>query len=170
MEMKVRIATLGNGKFRACCPSLPGCTAVGETKEEVWRKVTYCAAGHPGGALQMADAIEHLPSTGPLLGSIEEAEWAERVLELQPCQRLWLYTDGLIEAGVPHDKFDLQGLDRILQHTADRSLEEQASALLREAVSRQGREAEDDVTIVGMERLASNHREGGQLLTRAVYI
>lgn len=130
------------------------CVGIWDSSSNTW---TYCAAGHPGGALQTGDRVEHLPSTGPLLGAVEEAEWSERTLHFEPGQRLWLYTDGLIEAGAPDRKLDIDGLERVLRRTADAGIEEQASELMREAISRQQPEAEDDITIVGFECL-STHR------------
>jgi sigma-B regulation protein RsbU (phosphoserine phosphatase) len=140
------VRCLADGQFVTLCVGL------WNAEDSTW---TYCAAGHPGGALQTADAVEHLPSTGPLLGAVEEAEWFDRVVKLKPGQRLWLYTDGLIEAGAPSRKLDTEGLEHVLRQTASVSLEKQASGLMREAVSRQRAEAEDDITIVGFECLST---------------
>jgi predicted RNase H-like HicB family nuclease len=39
MELVVKIAVGDNGRFRAWCPSLPGCMVKAESEEEALRKI-----------------------------------------------------------------------------------------------------------------------------------
>lgn len=124
------------------------CVGLWHGGERTW---TYCAAGHPGGALQTGDSVEHLPSTGPLLGGGRDATWEQCVLTLHPGQRLWSYTDGLVEAGAPERPLKAEGVEKLLRQTVHNSLDEQATVLIREAIHRQQSQAQDDITIVGVQ-------------------
>jgi predicted RNase H-like HicB family nuclease len=39
MKLLISISQLSNGRFRASCPSLPGCCATGLSREEVTRNM-----------------------------------------------------------------------------------------------------------------------------------
>ena len=65
----------------------------------------YCSAGHPPQMLVRASGgVELLATTGFFVGMFEGAEYEEAQIQLEPGDRLALYTDGLIaravEAGV----------------------------------------------------------------------
>ncbi|HET6428689.1 MAG TPA: type II toxin-antitoxin system HicB family antitoxin [Phycisphaerae bacterium] len=46
MRVQVNVESVGFGRFRARCPSLPGCTAEGQTRDEAWRKLAKAAEGY----------------------------------------------------------------------------------------------------------------------------
>jgi phosphoserine phosphatase RsbU/P len=59
----------------------------------------YVSAGHPALLLVGAGgALTTHRSTGPPVGCLEESEFAEHELVLQPGERLFLYSDGFLEA------------------------------------------------------------------------
>ena len=46
MTLLIRIKQQSNGTFVACCPSLPGCSAWGQTKEHVYSKIGLAVQGY----------------------------------------------------------------------------------------------------------------------------
>jgi sigma-B regulation protein RsbU (phosphoserine phosphatase) len=62
--------------------------------------MSLCNAGHPTGLVVGAD-VRPLPSTGPVLGVMDEAEFAALGESVAPGETLVLYTDGLDAALAP---------------------------------------------------------------------
>jgi serine phosphatase RsbU (regulator of sigma subunit) len=83
------------------------------------RELTYANAGHPTPLLWDATRLvpAPLPASGPLLGKCKDPDYPESRLTLGPGYRLFLYSDGLTEAGNPHG--ELFGLPRIRQVAAE---------------------------------------------------
>ena len=83
--------------------------------------LVYCNAGHNPPILMRADGYGKaecvlLNPTGPAIGLIEEAEYGEERLPLQPNDLLLLYTDGLVEATNPEmEMFGMPRLEALLQ-------------------------------------------------------
>ncbi len=46
MKLIIKIKQQSDGSFRACCPSLPGCSASGRTKEHVHAKISLAVQGY----------------------------------------------------------------------------------------------------------------------------
>jgi sigma-B regulation protein RsbU (phosphoserine phosphatase) len=113
--------------------------------------IRYSAAGHP----PMLRLIRRSPEAytveenGLPLGVLKEAEYEEMELQLQDCDRLLLYTDGLIEAG--NGQGDYFGLDRLTATLARGSalpLEAAADDIVRTIDAWSGQPQADDSTIV----------------------
>src|SRR5439155_20639531 len=77
------------------------------------RRFTYVNAGHNPGLLYRAatDSFESLDSTGPLLGTLENATFKEKQAEIGRGDILALYTDGITES--MNDVQELFGDDRL---------------------------------------------------------
>lgn len=65
------------------------------------RRLSYVNCGQDDGLILRAATgqIEVLPSTGPILGGFQGAEFVEEVVHLEPGDVLAVFTDGLTEAG-----------------------------------------------------------------------
>src|SRR5262249_8561965 len=60
---------------------------------------SYVSAGHPGPVhLRRDGTTERLTMPGFPIGLVEEATYQERTVQLQPSERLYLYSDGVPEA------------------------------------------------------------------------
>ncbi len=127
------------------------CVGVWQPDDRTW---TYCGAGHPGGLVLSGDQVNHLPSTGPLLGVMEDTQWSSTTIQMHEGDRLFLYTDGATEAGAPLNKLGKEGLGRIVRRCSDLLLADQVAAIVDEVFQHYLGEPEDDVTILAMEFLA----------------
>jgi phosphoserine phosphatase RsbU/P len=65
------------------------------------RKFHYANAGHPFPLLYREGAIRDVSARGFMLGVMPEEIYSEKSIDLQPGDRLCLYTDGLVES---HDE------------------------------------------------------------------
>lgn len=140
-----------NSDILACTSEsyfVTACVGVWNPHNNHW---TYCAAGHPGGLLIRHGGVTELPSTAPLLGLLPDCQWETESLVLAPKDRIFLYTDGIVEAEIGATQFGLEGLSALLQQTCHLNLPEQAEAVIA-AVSRSDSERlSDDATIFAFE-------------------
>ncbi len=87
-NLNVRMAAqkLSGYQFATCCY----CLLNTQTLE-----LTYCRAGHPYPILMKPGAKpEQLELRGSLLGVFDQAEFAERTIQLEPGDKLLVYSDG----------------------------------------------------------------------------
>jgi len=117
-------------------------------------RLRYAAAGHPPMVLVPQNGDAHtLPTGGIPAGMLEEASWCEVQEDVSPGDRLYLYTDGVIEA-VCEGRGEF-GIDRLVAEIGGhRELPLQASvdAILSRVESWCGdNELGDDVTILALE-------------------
>lgn len=116
------------------------------------RTWTYAAAGHEGCTIFSNGSANHLTSTGPMLGLLPDARWSTCEMLLRDGDRVFLYTDGVTEAGVLGEELlGTEGVEAVLQMTAERDLDGQVAGVMEEA-SRRGRgEATDDITLLAFQ-------------------
>jgi len=127
------------------------CVGVWDADGRTW---TYASAGHPGGMLFRNSAAERLSSTGPPLGVVETAVWDERTVSLGPGARLFLYTDGILDAGAPANVLGEEGLERLLTDDASGDLPGQVRRILEAVAVRSAGSIQDDATILAMQVMA----------------
>lgn len=117
----------------------------------------YARGGHPYPMLATADGIvSELKSPGGLLGISPGMEFTSRTTQLQPGDKVLIYTDGVELAfqGNNGHRLDSQSYRRVFESLASRPIEE----IIRGLEDRLDDDAEsdkprDDVTVVGMEIL-----------------
>jgi phosphoserine phosphatase RsbU/P len=113
------------------------------------RTLNYCNAGHNAPILvRSGGSVERLHQGGLVLGLAPEAEYEQARVDLDPGDRLLLYTDGLTEANSPAgEEF---GEDRLIEvalqnrHLGAKALEEKVLG----AVTAFSPKFDDDVTLV----------------------
>ena len=122
------------------------------------RSFHYASAGHWGPI--------HVPKRGEAailepgglpIGLFPGSAYSEQVLQMSPGDRLYLYTDGFIEAENPLDEaFGLERLIHSLESARNLTLDQSVSALACEVELWRGTaEFEDDLSILGFEITAS---------------
>lgn len=114
----------------------------------------YGCAGHPGPVFARAGepaCALHLPALP--IGVVADAEYDERSLQLAPGDRLFLYSDGLLEArGSSGRVFGDERLGAAVDSLADQSIEQALDAIIAAAAAWQDRDAfDDDVSILALE-------------------
>jgi PAS domain S-box-containing protein len=146
-----QVAAYLNDRFRASPGIAQYFTMVYGVLNVDTRRFTYTAAGHPG-PIQIprrGEPVVH-ESTGVPIGMLADVEYGERTLELDPGDRLCLYTDGFTEA-LDSDGEEF-GRERLVE-TLGAGRELAPKEVLRELVSRvrkwQGSElGMDDLSIL----------------------
>lgn len=113
---------------------------------------TYAACGHEGCTVYAQHCVRHLTSTGPMLGMMPNAQWETCQLQLDRGDRIFLYSDGVTEAGVTGDGLlGTDGIERLLSRDAQLGLEGQVEQIMLEAKRRGQGEATDDITMLAFE-------------------
>ncbi len=123
-------------------------------------KIEFVNGGHPPPIILDTDGIPELigESTGPLVGAIEEAEWTTLTHQLQPGERLVLYTDGVTEARDGNETMlGEHGLLEMLKQTG-MPQDDPATLcqrLVKQIQDREPGEASDDITVLVLGRPVS---------------
>ncbi len=108
-------------------------------------------AGHcPAVVVRRDGRIDTIEAHGPVLGLLPQARWARGEVVLRQGETLVMYTDGILESFSPEGaEFGLAGVTRALAAAAGGSARDLGTALVEAAAAhRQGREADDDVTVL----------------------
>ena len=119
--------------------------------------LTYANAGHDLPYVHRSDGgCEELRARGMPLGLMPGMSYEENEIVLEPRDNALLYSDGLVEAHDPKgEMFGFPRLQRLItEHNEQRSL---VDFLMEELYSfvGQGREQEDDITLVTLRRSAT---------------
>ena len=119
------------------------------------RTLTYCNAGHPPqlvvrNAATAEDEVVQLHPTGAAIGLVEEAEFAEKTVALQPGDAVVLYTDGVTEAANDRQQmFGRQHLAELAKQLMPGSAFDMVQGIRKDLeLFSQGRPLADDTTIV----------------------
>jgi serine phosphatase RsbU (regulator of sigma subunit) len=124
---------------------------VWDKTERTW---TYSVAGHPPAVLVAGGVPRPLELSGSLLGVVPDGKWDTLALHLNSGDRLFLYTDGVIEAGSRGYMLEVSGLEQLLKASVGLGLAEQIAMLLEHVIKRSpGGTPVDDMTVVGLEVL-----------------
>jgi len=118
------------------------------------RRLRYAAAGHPPIVLVPRSGDPRALATGGVpAGLFEEASWLEITVDISPGDRLYLYTDGVIEAtSEEHGEFEIDRLISELGAHRELPLQESVDAIRARIESWCGEnEPGDDVTILALE-------------------
>ncbi|MFE7563503.1 SpoIIE family protein phosphatase [Kitasatospora sp. NPDC057500] len=117
------------------------------------RRLRWARAGHPPPVLLRGARASTLPQLGGiLLGAVDQADYAEGELVLEPGDRLVMYTDGLIERRDESFQASLTGLMALAEQACDTAaggadgLEEHLDHLLRYSNA----DTDDDTCLVGI--------------------
>lgn len=125
--------------------------------------LTYAVGGHPEGLVYRprTDEIFKLETGGSLVGVLptNQAGFEEQKIQLEPGDRMLLYTDAIVEALIgDHEAFGLDRLISFIRENHEMPVDEMIDALCDHVLSRSQRDAfNDDVTLIGMDVL---DREG----------
>lgn len=116
----------------------------------------FVSAGHPGPLVAKADGTAAICTVaGRPIGLWPESDYKESLLQLNPGDRLFLFTDGLSEERNAHgDQFGDARMTDVVTAAADTSIEGVMEALVREVITWSvGNKVGDDVAILAAEML-----------------
>jgi len=118
------------------------------------RVFTYVTAGHPSLIHLPAEGPAEQPeAAGPPIGFLPDAEFETETLTLASGDRLYLFSDGVLEAqNEAEELFGVAGLISAIEANRDLGLEESIQAVTESARQWQdGRALDDDLTLLGLE-------------------
>jgi sigma-B regulation protein RsbU (phosphoserine phosphatase) len=146
LNMRMAAQKLSGYQFATCCYCLLNIKTL---------QLTYARAGHPYPILiRPGQQLEQLEIRGSLLGIFEQAEYTQQTVQLQPGDKLLLYSDG---AEPFIGKFDDQtgfGFSEEFCEVKDLSVVEMMDRLNTIAHNQKIEPSEiDDITMVGLEIL-----------------
>ena len=118
------------------------------------RAFCYVSAGHPGPVrVPSRGDVDLMPTTPPAIGLLPESSFTQQTVRLEPHDRLYMYTDGIVEA--LHPNGEMFGTQRLTESLAnDRTAPLQASVdnlLANVAAWSSGHEPTDDLSVLGLE-------------------
>jgi serine phosphatase RsbU (regulator of sigma subunit) len=109
--------------------------------------VTYASAGHPPALLCSASEAVELDPTGPIVGPFV-GPWERASAQMEPGDRLAVYTDGLIEVRDEHGtEFGVQRLSDLVSDAAHDEAEAIVKRCVDEVTSYAPERLRDDITI-----------------------
>ncbi|GMV20467.1 MAG: fused response regulator/phosphatase [Acidimicrobiia bacterium] len=117
--------------------------------------VTYANAGHnPPLLVRASGAVERLSPTGLVLGVSPDWTYTSGRVAFGPGDRLICYTDGITEARNAEDaEYGDEAMEQLAAHTPRGSAEGLADALSAAVMAWTGGAAQDDATLIVVERL-----------------
>ncbi len=117
------------------------------------KKLVYCSAGHPGALFIRGDTVQELSTGDVFLGMYTDAAYQEKEIQLQPGDRVYFYTDGLVEArNRAGEEFGLERLIEIIKNNREKTIEKSKTEIF-DAVAgfSQSQTIRDDQTLVILE-------------------
>lgn len=117
--------------------------------------VRLASAGHPAPlVVHSENQAQEIEVTGNPIGLVETPEFGETTIQLNPGDRLYLFSDGLLEEfNASGEQFELDRLQESAQEHYPHSLDESVSGIIESAAQWHGNEHfTDDVSIIGLER------------------
>lgn len=139
---RVVVSSLSGGRF---------VTFFYATVDTAAMKLRWCNAGHNAPILARADGtIVRLAEGGPAISRLfRDTPYEERELDLQPGDRLVLFTDGVSEAADGNgDQFGEQRIEELVTAARDMRAHELQQTIVNASAAYSGGEIEDDVTLV----------------------
>ncbi len=115
--------------------------------------LTYANAGHPPMYIRRPDGGQAvLKETGGLVGLIPDWTYGQESIRLERGDRMWLFTDGILEArDAAGSEFGPTRLEELLEATNAAPLAEARDGIWRAVLEFCGGELEDDATILGFQ-------------------
>jgi len=117
------------------------------------RVIRLVSAGHPFPLLLRGDELREIGIPGLPVGLFREAEYEETELDVQRGDRIYVYSDGLVEeANSSNEQFGNARLRESILQTHGMTVDESVNALMNVVLAWSGRDGlRDDASIIGLE-------------------
>lgn len=118
--------------------------------------LTCSSAGHPPGVIYRASGKIEFTACGgqPPVALFDEMDYLESGDQINPGDKLVLFTDGITEARHGAELFDLEGVQRVLEEHGHETVNEVTEELIKAAREWAGGLLTDDAAVVVIERKA----------------
>jgi serine phosphatase RsbU (regulator of sigma subunit) len=114
-------------------------------------RVEVASGGHPLPiAVRASGEVETIGRPGTLLGVVPDPRLHDAAVDLGPGDSLVFYTDGVTEAGAPHNLMTEDDLGRVIESCRCRSAASLTECLESAAVEASGGQPHDDIAIVAL--------------------
>lgn len=139
-----------NRSLRRVLPEGSYFTAVYARLNRATNRVQLASAGHPAAVILTPSTgeIRVVQQEGDIVGMFSDAVFDQREVAVQPGDRLFLYTDGLIEMDATRDQ-GLAALCRACRATASSPLDAAVPAMVGKVGV--GKDMTDDIVLLGVE-------------------
>ena len=127
------------------------CTAVYALVEPRFARVrvTISCGGHPPPYVIRNDGtVEPIDCGGTLLGFLDPVSLRDAEIELEFGDKLFLYTDGVLDIRQKRGMFGPEGLEKLLYECSKRGTEASAELLSQRLIELQGGRATDDIAFI----------------------
>jgi PAS domain S-box-containing protein len=114
-------------------------------------EASLVCAGHPLPYLIRGGEVRAVGRIGPLLGAFDHGHWLAASVRLEPGDVMVLYTDGVLDAKGPGDRFGEERLERAL--TGATSAEDAVERIRSALEDFAGAEQDDDTAVLAIQRL-----------------
>jgi serine phosphatase RsbU (regulator of sigma subunit) len=111
------------------------------------------SAGHPLPLLRRGGEVSELGTSSPLLGYLREVKPECTEVRIEPGDQIVLYTDGVLDAVGPDDRFGEERLFAAVRGLGDAAAAQAAPALMRELDQFLHGEQSDDIAILTLTRV-----------------
>ena len=141
-----------NGVLRGQ-PGVPLCTAVCarlDERPDGGALLTLASAGHPPPLLVRGRSLEPLTGPGTIAGAFDGEAWHARQVEVRRDDVLVLYTDGVLDAVGPEDRYGEERLRAALVELSG-SVEDRVAALAERLEAFRSGDRRDDLTVLMLE-------------------
>jgi hypothetical protein len=141
-----------NGVLRAQ-PGMPLCTAICarlDERPDGGALLSLASAGHPPPLLVRGAGVEPLAGSGTIAGAFDGEDWQAREVELRRGDVLVLYTDGVLDAVGPEDRYGEGRLRAALEELTG-PVEERVPALAERLEAFRSGDRRDDLTVLMLE-------------------
>ncbi len=118
------------------------------------REFTYVSAGHPHPLLVSSEkGARFLPAAGLPVGIFPDAEYEPRSVQLEKGERIYLYSDGILEARDPDGEFyGVERFEDLSQSLSVKSLGQSIQIIVKDVKDWCGhRGADDDISLLALE-------------------
>lgn len=123
----------------------------------------YISAGHIDQYIIRDDCLITLPSTGTILGSFENVSYEIKCHQLQPGDKIVLFTDGITDARCNDSVIGIGAVKNIIEKNREKSVKKLVNYVYREVTALSDGSFDDDITILGLQiKDNKNNKKGMQ--------
>jgi serine phosphatase RsbU (regulator of sigma subunit) len=143
-ELNQQLVGMGSEEFISLCVLV---------FDEQAGTIRYASAGHPAVFLWHDGDVRSLPSTGPLISLVPDADFSSREIPLERSDLALLYTDGLAEARNGDQLFGEERIANMLRREVGSDLQVLCKSLMEAAEDFAADPLTDDTAILAIRRL-----------------